>query len=424
MLTGDNGLLTKASWSKEETRGAAVEEAINLWKTEKVANKLTGSGTAKTAEQLIDSLGPDGDKFLTAEECTKLKNGETIIIGSRKNISISSAKTLVEAFNDGEIKVGDYVNYTPVAGRNTNVKKEETGYDETQNYTVNMGTTWRVLGLSEDGTSLLLTSGSPIKKDGDNPYLVMQGAESYYGCEDALNKICAIYKNDFAQEVRSMTIDDINLVLGITVDSTTNTVYKTADADKTNIDQLGSLGNSYQYRDGNYAPENYLKATYPSNSKYQALTNKKVGDPVPGTSYYYSYTDSNVVDQGSTLYKLLFEGTIESENYAKSYWLASPGAVVDPGYVAVFGPGAVYGGDAGSGGNMFYSYGYWIANEFAVRPVVHLKSEVTVDDIQVISGSEEPWTTSPRAPVTSGSLSGTTGQVEGSTGSGTGGSGK
>lgn len=59
-----------------------------------------------------------------------------------------------------------------------------------------------------------------------------------------------------------------------------------------------------------------------------------------------------------------------------------------------------------------------------MRPVVHLKSEVTVDDIQVISGSEEPWTTSPRAPVTSGSLSGTTGQVEGSTGSGTGGSGK
>lgn len=157
--------------------------------------------------------------------------------------------------------------------------------------------------------------------------------------------------------------------------------------------------------------------TYPSNSKYQALVNKKVGESVPGSAYRLPYTEGDVVEQGSALYKLLFEGTTESENNAKSYWLASPGARVYPDDDAVFGPGAVYDGVARSCRNMFYSDGYWLAKELAVRPVVVLDSNITVDDIKVISGSgsESPWTTSPRTTVNAGTLSGAIGQVETST---------
>ena len=36
-LTGDNGILTKANEAKDETRGASVEEAKDLWKAEKEA---------------------------------------------------------------------------------------------------------------------------------------------------------------------------------------------------------------------------------------------------------------------------------------------------------------------------------------------------------------------------------------------------
>ena len=406
-LTGENGLLTKTSEAKEETRGASVQEAIDLWKFNQKADQLAGGETAQTKAELLADL--KNQNLITAEEYTKLSNGETVTIGSRV---ISLAKTLVEAFNDEEIKIGDYVNYTPTSGT-TSVVKEETGYDETQTYTVDSTTTWRVLGLSENGKNLLLTSGSPIKKDGEDPYLILQGAESYYNCKDVLDKICAIYKNDLSAEVRSMRIEDINNALGITVDRTNNIVYKTDDNSKTNIDEDGALGETYEYVSGNYAPENYLKATYPSNKKYQELTNKRVGDSVQGTSYYYSYTNSNVVEQGSTLYNLLFAGTTDSDNSDKSYWLASPGAYVHPGDYAFFGPGAVGHGLAGSGFGMFGSGGNWLAVEIGVRPVVVLESGVSVADISVIEGSEAPWSTS-SGPVTDGYLEGTTGQVIGS----------
>ena len=36
-LTGENGILTRASEAKEETRGAEVEERVNLWKSEREA---------------------------------------------------------------------------------------------------------------------------------------------------------------------------------------------------------------------------------------------------------------------------------------------------------------------------------------------------------------------------------------------------
>ena len=41
----------------------------------------------------------------------------------------------------------------------------------------------------------------------------MQGAESYYNCEDALDKICGIYKNDLADEARSIRIEERIMLL-------------------------------------------------------------------------------------------------------------------------------------------------------------------------------------------------------------------
>ena len=402
-LTGDNGILTQAGNAKDNTRGASVQEAIDLWKANKNADELAGTSTAQTKDELLNQLL--GEKLLTAEEKTKLAAGETITIGN-KNIIL--AKTLIEQFNAGEIKIGDYVDYTPVAG-STSVTKEETGYDAVQSYTVDTTTTWRVLGLSEDGEHLLLISGSPIKKEGEDPYLILQGAESYYNCEDALDKICSIYKNDLADEARSIRIEDINRTLGITVDKTENKVYKTSDSEKTNIDLCGAMGQTYTYESGDYAPENYLKETYPSNEKYQSLTSKVAGNTVPADGYYYSYTDSNIVEQGGTIYNLLFKGATSSENYAKSYWLASPGAGAYDSY-ACFGPGIVSDGYAASGYPLFHSNGFWRAYEFGVRPVVSLKSNITENEVKVIAGEEHDWSTSPDFE-SDGTLSGTAGQV-------------
>lgn len=186
MLTGDNGLLTKASTAKEATRGAAVEEAVSLWSMERTTNKITGSGTAKTAEQLIDSLGPDGDKLLTAEECTKLKNKETITIGGR-SIEITDALTLGDVYTDDMI--GQKLSYSACGENN-----------------------WIVFGKDEDG-NILLTTERPTSAG----YEVRGTAEAWLNYEGGLKSRCGIFGgtvDGVTVEARSITMDDINYVSG------------------------------------------------------------------------------------------------------------------------------------------------------------------------------------------------------------------
>ena len=42
---------------------------------------------------------------------------------------------------------------------------------------------------------------------------------------------------------------------------------------------------------------------------------------------------------------------------------------------------------------MFHSNGNWNAIGLAVRPVVYLNSEITVEDLHVIDGQEDNWST-------------------------------
>lgn len=414
MLTGDNGILTQATEAKEETRGGAVQEARDLWKTNQESDKLAGTSTAQTLDELLADLKKQ--KQLTDDEIETIKETGKITIGSRTIVFGTGGMTLVEMFKKAEaegcsnangscgnkehLHIGDYVNYTPVAGTKTEVTTAETGYtgvtegeDTTQRYTVDTNTTWRVLGLSEDKNNLLLTSGSPIKKDGESPYLILQGATSYKKCVTTLEKISNIYKNEYAEEARSMTADDINNVLGITVDRTANKVYKN-DNPNVNIDQCGVLGQTYTYREGDWTV----------NEEKLETGNPKIGTKEAGTAYYYEYENPSIVDSNSRIYDVLFKGTTQNENYAKSYWIASPGVVVGSTY-AYFGPGRVSYGYVNSGSSMFGSNGRWRACEFAVRPVVSLKSDITVNEIQKTEDKTEPtWNTEGGSEVNSGNL--------------------
>ncbi len=93
-----------------------------------------------------------------------------------------------------------------------------------------------------------------------------------------------------------MRIEDINLALGLTLDKSNNKLYKTADTSKTEIAEYqGFFGTNYTYKIGDYAPENYLKAKYPT--KYTNLANKKAENSVAGTAFMYQYTSANIVDK-------------------------------------------------------------------------------------------------------------------------------
>ena len=331
--------------------------------------------------------------------------GTTIVPGG------DGAKTLVQAFKDGEIEVGDYItNYNEKllnSSASAQVTAEETGYTKTQRYQVNTNTTWRVLGLSADETQLMITTGSPIKKveDGDEtgPYLALGRAECWYHTNDELtndnilDRICNIYDSDLAEKTQSMRIEDIMTVLDLTLDKENNKLYKTTDGGKTDISAYqGFFGQTYTYKSGNYAPENYLKEKYSAVEKYNLLPTRKAGDTVDGTAFMFAYEDPSVVEQNSKLFEILFKGTTESDKYAKSYWLASPGVYMFGSSYCVFSPGLVSHGGATAGGDaLFNSNGYSDVDWFAVRPVVYLWSDVSVEDLEILkNGTEADWTTS------------------------------
>lgn len=286
-------------------------------------------------------------------------------------------------FKIGEIQVGDYLEYKPISGRSAKIEKEKTGYSQTQLYEVDEATTWRILGLDKTGTQLLIVSGSPIKKVGDDPYLYLSGVEGYTYAVENLNKISNIYYNEkYATQARSITMEDITHVLGITIDKQNNRAYKTEDSTKA-VPYVGYFDQSYTYKSGDYAPENYM-----------GTGSKKVGDNVEGTAYMLPITNESVVEQNGKLYEVLFKGT---EDSSKSYWLASPGIFIDNQDAhpyASFSAGFVRQGAAAAGGYyMFYTHGNYIESCLAVRPIITLRSDITIEDVKITTGEEEEWKT-------------------------------
>ena len=353
MVLGENGIVTKAKDARDKTEQAKQNDLASM------------DQFIKDMDDILNDNGtPGGDDTPT------------------------ETKTLVEAFNAGELKIGDYVEYKPTARQTYTSATNENGWAD-QTYTVDTTTTWRVLGLSDDGSQVLLTSGSPIKKNMDtsstndwdkDPYLYMKGAYAYVNCEKMLNDICAIYSTDLGT-ARSMTIEDINKACGVKVEN--NTVYLESDTNKTNIDQGEVLGQTYNYTASDYTPASYI----------DGKKNATAGETVTATGYYYDIKSMTGTKIGNTtLGSLLFDKTTDDGNYAKAYWLASPGVNVVSS-VAFFGPGFVD-DDAGAGGFDFDSYGGWGALRYAVRPVVSLKSDVTTAQVKKLANqsiTEDAW---------------------------------
>ena len=198
----------------------------------------------------------------------------------------------------------------------------------------------------------------------------MYGANGYINAETELNNICALYKNDLAQTARSITIEDVNQVVGVTVDET----------GKPSLDEGGNYGKTYSYTDQYASPEDYLAGKRSNFSK---------------TSKDYVYMANNPSLTTATdqrLYDLLFDNVKKTSG--KAYWLASRCVDADSSH-AFFRLRCVKSSDSDArvGGNsLFYSDGIEFDIGFAVRPVVVLKPDVTEKSIYKIEDQiETDW---------------------------------
>ena len=413
LLLDENGIIAKSKDARNTNRAGTIRDEITLWEADKVASE-NGAGSHESMDAFLARLKTRG--LINDEDIQKIKDTRELQVGKEIIKFPSDAKTLVQAFKDGEIQVGDYLNYNDYVdeSKTYTTKTNENGWAD-QKYTATKDTYWQVLGLDETGEKLMLISQSPIKKEmkqkdqtgqevgrakirlasienavklgassggsstidwETTPYLVLKGAYSYVNCKQILNNISGIYSTSLGK-AESLTAEEINRLIGVTVDYTNKKVYANSDPN-TNIDKWGVLGNQYTYKETDYTPESYI------NSKANATAGTQTD---PATAYCYQWGNLTIND---TLKTILFNGTTSDANYAKSYWLASPAVFANSDF-AGFGPGVVRGGRVDAGYDLFDSYGGWDANSFGVRPVVYLESNITVEDLHKIDGQEEDW---------------------------------
>ncbi len=305
-------------------------------------------------------------------------------------------KTLVQMFKDGELKVGDYLNYEkgePTGEKSYTAKADKTGMTRANEDGEVLGITdqtfsvenndlhWRILGIDKATGGLKLISGRPIKSDrvktDNDPYFYMYGANAYLYGEEELNNIAEIFKNEYAQEVRSVTMEDINEAVGI----------KKEDITRVNLNATyggRQYGESYSFN-GQYTPQSWL------NNQ----TKTTVSGEVDG--YYYSINDTEdptVKVNNKTLSDMLFDNVEYTETgvIGAIYWLASRGVYADSDN-AGFGIGSVDTDEGITGAGTYYMFdshsGHGYCYGCAVRPVVILKSDLTAKDLQKTDSIEE-----------------------------------
>ncbi|MBR1802815.1 MAG: hypothetical protein IJ777_02445 [Clostridia bacterium] len=59
ILTGDDGLLARATESKEESRVATVQDERDLWKMNQDIDKQSETEIAESLDELLEKLGPN-----------------------------------------------------------------------------------------------------------------------------------------------------------------------------------------------------------------------------------------------------------------------------------------------------------------------------------------------------------------------------
>ncbi len=337
-----------------------------------------GYGAQITFEISDYSVKGEENQTINGQTITEVNFGKTV---TRKYV------TLVQAFEEGNIKVGDYLNYNDYVDKSktyTTVTSEN-GWGD-QKYIATKETYWQVLGLDETGKKLMLISQSPIKKEmktsgttekwEKSPYLVLKGAKGYINSKKVLNNISGIYSTNLGT-AQSITAEEINRLIGVTVDYKNKKVYANSNPN-TNLDILQVLGNQYTYKTGDYTPQGYV------NNKTKETEGTKTS---PATAYMYEWSGLKI---DATLQNMLFDKTTKADKNAKSYWLASPSVGADSNG-AFFDPGSVVNGKVQVAGTLFFSYGAWCANCYAVRPIVYLNSNITIEDLYTINGQEEDW---------------------------------
>ncbi len=375
MLTGDNGILTKATSAKEKTERAEIIENAKL-DILGIQTDKNGKISSTDLKNILDKYFKDVPEEITAENMVtlelKTKDGKhTIKVSEIYSGSLSDMKNVTE------LKVGDYVKYGDKLTSQTYVTNSngepDTGYETSQTFNTNTATLWRVINKKANGDVEIVAVNNTLSSDGTTG-LYLKSQNGFLNAETVLNNLCSkLYANPAYGTARSINVDDINNLTGFNPEMS-------------------------EWGDKEYYLNNRTK-TYTSGGPFwdkntNTFTNATTEEPITVDNTYYYYT----VNENIPLYDTLIEesktytGDYSEENYPMFYWLAScsVGAYVDHSNFHVR---FVDGG--GIGDRYLFcgrTNGSTVERAYAcaIRPIVTLNSNVQLDTGDATKdGSEE-----------------------------------
>ena len=410
-LTGDNGILTKARTAQTTTNEKDEEEQIKIGYSE----YLIADQTGKQADFKVSGAtvtGNKGDWKIKFGKTGKeyYFDGDTIT----KDVWKQDGDTITNIETNQTLKVGDYVDYDPTLEANASdltytSKTDRTGTNSDQEFNVstykNAGYGWRVLGTSNGKIRLISEEfiGAGTYTDSNRTKYTLKGQQGFINGIEELNKISAIFGHGKgAEKATSITAEDINEITG----------YDPAKA-KCEEGNFNEYGNKVTYTRGSgtalsssatngrkwSGTENTFNYYDKASKTFKALTSGST--KITSTFYYYYPGTLNSLednptqgDDGTGTYNKTFQmlfgkyskdadgcyRNFTGEGVSPSYWLASdyasPGKwrvnwglrLVNDGGVNIY----HYGG-------LYFSDGSESSNSYGVRPVVSLKSDVSLE---------------------------------------------
>lgn len=366
-LTGDNGLLTKAGNAKNTANESEIMEKIKLAYQDYYLGQHTQSGY--TFQNAVDKMF--GEEIATVTEgngvyTVRFKNGREYTYNVVTGITEKVAKwndnedgTWTNEVTGARIQIGDIVNYDPTKDKNGNTltttytsyaksnassDKNEgrtSGYSSDQTFSVSATTNgWRVLGINESG-QIELISVDPIQTLSNTKYY-FGGASAYLSGKEELNAVCSIFGyGKGAENARSLNVDDIDKLAGITTDADKKACSQNYYGTKyqyrypTNEEVSGTRYMQYRRDTGsgyaswvNITAPNYQKFKMPGESSFFGKIND-YSPKIAGYSEELFYTDysyritlkvTQIAKDGTNIANLICKGTSNS-NVAQ--WLAS-----------------------------------------------------------------------------------------------------
>ena len=408
-LTGDNGILTKANEAKTITNEKDEEEQIEIGYTEYLMADQTGEKVNfEVSEATV--TGKEGDWIIKFNKTGKeyYFDGETITKATWKQ----EGDTITNIETKQTLKVGDYVDYDPTLEANASdltytSKTDKTGADSDQEFNAetykNAEYGWRILGVSKGKLRLISGEfvGAGNYTNGSRTYYTLKGQKGCINGIEELNKISAIFGHGKgAEKATSITAEDINEITGYDPakakceEGNFNEYGNKVTYTKEGETKLSSRTTNGKKWSGTQSTLNYYDK---SNKTFKTLTSGST--QITSTYYYYNPTTLNTkqekptqgVDENgvyNTIYQILFgKYAVNTDSYEISfvgtgtqprYWLASESANTVTNGVN-WGLRRVNDGKVYNRGIYFSSGTEYSYDDFGVRPIVYLKSDISLE---------------------------------------------